>query len=371
MKDIYINLAHHLSKLPMSIAYSEELVEMLRLHLTTLEAQVAIGLPNDVVPLNFVSLDGISDLDGLSKDKVIEVLDSLSEKGVVYTGKTSKGAKGYALCQRGFGFFNQSVYWKGEDTSHVRKMTELLDKYIKDPNLEKLSFLRNDTKPFRYVPVSGSIDTKTQGVYSQHMMEEVIQNARSFAVGHCPCRMKATMLGEGCDHPTEVCIKFNDMADFLTDKGFARKIDRDEALEIVKKSAEAGLIHFVDNAGGDVQHNCNCCGCSCWNLSPIKKRKVPRDVIMATYFIRETDPEACIGCGECVDICPVDAIKIEDDLAVVDEKWCVGCGVCATVCPAEALTLKIRSDKTGDLPAENFRELHEMILKEKNLDSAS
>ena len=53
VNDIYENLAYHFSKLPMSIAYSDELVEMLKLHLTTLEAQVAMALPNDVVPLNF------------------------------------------------------------------------------------------------------------------------------------------------------------------------------------------------------------------------------------------------------------------------------------------------------------------------------
>ena len=60
-KDNYENLAYHLSKLPMSIAYSKELVEMLKLHLTALEAKVAMALPNDVVPLSFVSLDEIDD----------------------------------------------------------------------------------------------------------------------------------------------------------------------------------------------------------------------------------------------------------------------------------------------------------------------
>ena len=85
---------------------------------------------------------------------------------------------------------------------------------------------------------------------------------------------------------------------------------------------------------------------------------------MATYFLRETDAEACIGCGQCVEICPVAALKLEDDIAVVDKEWCIGCGVCATVCPSDALKIVKRSDKSCDLPAARVCDLHDIILKE-------
>jgi NAD-dependent dihydropyrimidine dehydrogenase PreA subunit len=99
----------------------------------------------------------------------------------------------------------------------------------------------------------------------------------------------------------------------------------------------------------------------------IRRRKIPRDVLMATYFLRETDKEQCIGCGECVEICPVDALKMEDEIPVVDEDWCIGCGVCATVCNTDAIEMKLRPDRTGELPAARFQELHEKILEEKGL----
>jgi len=38
---------------------------------------------------------------------------------------------------------------------------------------------------------------------------------------------------------------------------------------------------------------------------------------MAAYFLRETDKERCIGCGQCVEICPVEVIKIEGDFPVI------------------------------------------------------
>lgn len=51
------------------------------------------------------------------------------------------------------------------------------------------------------------------------------------------------------------------------------------------------------------------------------------------------DKEKCTGCGACVDICPVDALKLEGDKTVVDPETCIDCGSCVDECPVEAITL--------------------------------
>jgi ferredoxin len=85
---------------------------------------------------------------------------------------------------------------------------------------------------------------------------------------------------------------------------------------------------------------------------------------MAVYFIRETRPDKCVGCGECVEICPVEAITLEGDLAVVDENWCIGCGVCATRCAFDAFHIKYRDDQKP-LPSD-FESLHNRIQHENS-----
>lgn len=50
------------------------------------------------------------------------------------------------------------------------------------------------------------------------------------------------------------------------------------------------------------------------------------------------DKETCIGCGACIDECPVGALAMEDDKAVVDEEKCVDCGACIDVCPVSAIS---------------------------------
>ena len=48
--------------------------------------------------------------------------------------------------------------------------------------------------------------------------------------------------------------------------------------------------------------------------------------------------EKCTGCAVCVDVCPVNAIKIENGKAVVSEE-CIDCGACISQCSVEAITL--------------------------------
>lgn len=54
------------------------------------------------------------------------------------------------------------------------------------------------------------------------------------------------------------------------------------------------------------------------------------------------DEEKCIGCGECVDVCPVDVLELQDDKAVVvNEDECLECESCVETCEQGAITLEI------------------------------
>ena len=50
------------------------------------------------------------------------------------------------------------------------------------------------------------------------------------------------------------------------------------------------------------------------------------------------DKEKCVGCGACVETCPVEAIKKDGDKCKIDAEACVDCGACAGVCPTEAIS---------------------------------
>lgn len=52
------------------------------------------------------------------------------------------------------------------------------------------------------------------------------------------------------------------------------------------------------------------------------------------------DEDACVGCGVCTQMCPFQALKLEQKKAMVIEALCKGCGTCVTACPTGALDQK-------------------------------
>ena len=48
-------------------------------------------------------------------------------------------------------------------------------------------------------------------------------------------------------------------------------------------------------------------------------------------------PAKCIQCGDCVPVCPVNAIQLIDGKPVIDRSLCNACGKCAEVCNAKAI----------------------------------
>ena len=47
--------------------------------------------------------------------------------------------------------------------------------------------------------------------------------------------------------------------------------------------------------------------------------------------------DECVACGACAETCPVEAIKVEDNLAVIDYDKCIGCGACKEKCPRKII----------------------------------
>ncbi len=358
--DVHEHLAKHLSTLGMGLPHTNELVDILKAVFSKKEAQVALLLPTTNTPLKPTPIADLAESSDLDLQALTRILEDLAAKKLIYAGKNENGEVGYALHQAGFGF-PQAFFWEGKDTPQARKMTRLILKYF-NRQVTREAFGAKKIKPYRYIPIQQSLDPEIQAVLPHDRMDTVLNNAERFALAHCPCRVEAGLMGRACNHPLEVCLKFDQMADYLIEQGLGREISREKARQVVNHAAQIGLVHFVDNAAGKVQHNCNCCGCACWNVGSIRRRKIPRDELMAVYFTRQTDPDACIGCGQCVEICPVDAVTVESELAVVDGQWCIGCGVCVNRCDFDAVQIVRRKDSAEIVP--DFETLHQKIRQD-------
>ena len=340
----------------------EGAVKIIREIFSSEEVQALTAIPVHEVPLEPVGLDEIAANSDLPRDTLEEILDGLVSRSLIFTAKTQAGNKSYILPKQGHGY-DQLFFWKGDKNERALKISQLQadQQMFQGP---KMKFYSPPTKLFRYIPVTESIDGHWQNVYPTETIIKVLQKATRFAVAHCICREKHELKnGKSCGHSHEVCVKINDLAECVINAGLAREITREEAEEIMWKAEAEGLVHMADNAGEQIKHICNCCGCACWNVGRFRRRELPRDMLIATYFIRETNTEECIGCENCVEICPVDAVRMEDGVAKVDLEWCIGCGVCVPKCDIQAIKLVEKEPKPSG--AESFAELHHKIAAQR------
>jgi NAD-dependent dihydropyrimidine dehydrogenase PreA subunit len=151
---------------------------------------------------------------------------------------------------------------------------------------------------------------------------------------------------------------FGKFAQTYIDFGWAREISREEAIEVLKKNEEEGLV-FQPGNSQKADFICSCCNDCCLGLSIIKRMPNPADLVQTNFFA-EIDIDLCAGCGTCVERCPMDAITLEDDVSSISRPRCIGCGNCIYVCPEGAIKL-VKKDKET-IPVKTPSELYDNIL---------
>ena len=51
----------------------------------------------------------------------------------------------------------------------------------------------------------------------------------------------------------------------------------------------------------------------------------------------KVNSDICIGCGACINTCPMNAISLSNNVAKIDETICRNCRKCVKVCPVKAI----------------------------------
>lgn len=65
--------------------------------------------------------------------------------------------------------------------------------------------------------------------------------------------------------------------------------------------------------------------------------RIPMARVLGHVFV--VDEDRCFGCAACIALCPVDALRLENNLAIVDEPACTHCEHCIPSCPVFALEI--------------------------------
>jgi NAD-dependent dihydropyrimidine dehydrogenase PreA subunit len=354
---VYRDLQAHLDKLPVGFPAAKSGVEIRILkHLfTPEEAEIALQL--SMIPQTVESIYKRIKKSGMSIEQLQKKLDHMVYKGSIRGGKEGD-KKVYGNLQLAVGMYEHQV------DRLTRDFAEDVVQYFDAEFGDEMG--KTKIPQLRTIPVEKSIPIPEKYQVSNYdNVRYLIESARGqIAVANCVCRQVKDLVGESCRTTDlrETClITSQRSADYYVDAGIGRYITKEEALQILERAQEAGLVLQPNNA----EHAaaiCCCCGDCCGLLTGMKRFPRPADYY-ASNFYSEVDADLCTGCQACVDICQLDAAVMNDGVAFINPDRCIGCGNCVVVCELNAIQLKKKDAE--HVPPKKISDLYTKILLKK------
>lgn len=251
----------------------------------------------------------------IPEEKAAGMLKHMAQKGVVFE-REAGGKFFYNITPFIPGFYEYVM--TDPETKKDPEMAELFrDIEVTGKMMSLIS--GQDGGLLKVTPVMKEINAQ-QKAYSFEDVMTFINNADSFSVADCACRLSARLVGQGCEHPVEgTCLQLGDTADYYVRTGRGRRVTREEAIKMLEKCEKAGLVHTAFSVEGKdyTSFICNCCGCSCSGLRYLNV--FDGNPFSRSNFRADINEEKCVACGECVKICPVNAVTLGTNYAK-DEK---------------------------------------------------
>jgi len=308
------------------------------------------------------TMEQLKENSGLSEEEILEKADTLAKTGVIFNQPNRHGVMVYRILpfHRQFEYIFMQNLEKTEENYELarlfHKLTEEQSNVIQS-NYDGMSSALKRMPPLdRTVPILENRETgkelnillneevkvPTEQILPTQKIRELIDKFDDIAIGNCYCRQHQEFLGNPCKQIelTPSCMTLGKSARHTSNHGFSKLVSKEEALAILKKCEDAGLVHKAYHLHGDSSKEevaiCNCCSCCCLTARDC----LIYPVVNETNYLASIDEELCIGCGTCVEKCYNKAIELNDDnKAERIEEYCVGCGVCAYLCPENAISL--------------------------------
>ena len=353
--DIYRQLQRHLDKMPVTFPETESGVEISLLKRLFDETEANIALKLSALPESIDRIYGRFKEGEITKELLKVKLDGLFDKGAIMAVPNEKKGRMYSKLMLAIGIFEHQV------DRITKELAEDFFKYEDEGFGEAL--LTSKTKQMRTIPVNVKIDPEFfVGTYDN--ARAVIEKSPGpFAVMNCVCRQAREKMGGNCKQTDimETCFTLGNSAKFMMAKGVARELDREEINGLVTRAEKEGMVLQPANTQSP-EFICCCCGCCCGVLTAAKKFPRPADFLQSNFYA-EIDPEECVACGECIEICQMDALISVNNHTEVLRSHCIGCGVCLNVCATEAISLMKKDKET--VPPKTSKEMYKKMIMER------
>jgi NADPH-dependent glutamate synthase beta subunit-like oxidoreductase/NAD-dependent dihydropyrimidine dehydrogenase PreA subunit len=261
------------------------------------------------------SANDVANLSGEPYDQVKAALDYIAWAGVAFVNTVE-----------GIDMYWQDIFVPGH-LELINNNKELVEKY---PQVAQAFYYFGSKKgpmaagimpigagPMRVLPIERAIDGNSKRATYEELSVH-LNEAKIFSVSDCSCRTSREAMGEGCGHlKEEMCIQMDHAAEYYIKTGRGKEITKEQAFEICKRAEDNGLMHSIPNLDtpGHTHAICNCCGCGCYAMR-LANEYLNNDIVRSNYK-SVVDESICVACGECVDVCPTNALRLGQKLCSV------------------------------------------------------
>jgi electron transport complex protein RnfB len=340
--NIYRRLAQRLDTIPNGFPATESGVELRLLEKIFTPEEAALA---SVIRLAYEPVDTIAAHAGVDAKVASHTLKQMVRKGQIRVRIGDKQLL-FRLMPFVVGIYEEQL------PRMDAEMAELFEQYFYES--QGGGFVRTTPAVQRVIPVNEAIPIDVE-VFPHERAMELIESAKSWGVRDCICRVQQKLIGKGCDRPVEACLVFAPVEGAFQGQGLDRPLTKEQALEILHQTEEAGLIHSTGNYRDGHSYICNCCTCCCGILRSVVEFDIPTTMVSSDFYA-VVDAEECIGCGECGQRCQFKALAVPEQVCQVNLARCVGCGQCTTVCPTGAIRLQRRPKDEVPLPPADRQE---------------
>jgi Na+-translocating ferredoxin:NAD+ oxidoreductase subunit B len=340
--DIYRQLQKQLDQYSMGFPATESGIELKILNYLFSEADARMF--SALTPM-LESSESVACRLNRPKEEVAAQLDAMAEKGLLFRLKKGSESR-YGAIPFVHGLFEFQVQNLKPDFAQMAK--QYFDEAFDQAMQASADYF------LRVIPVQESIDI-SHHVASYEDAAEILRSKPFIVVTDCICRKTAGLIDHDCGKPLEACFMFGSMGQYYLDRNMGRKISLDEAVDILKKCRDAGLVTQPATAQNPAGM-CNCCGDCCGVLRALNKHPKPAEIVFSNYFA-VVEMDDCTGCETCLDRCQMNAIRMNNDgIASVNKDRCIGCGLCVTTCPTSAIKLVSKTGSDLRMPPATMAE---------------
>lgn len=303
-----------------------------------------------------MNMEQIREKSKLDDQQIEQFLEELKIRGVITESKSKhSGMIIHTLMPVFPGLVEFSLMngQKGEPEKRLAILTDKLMQELRDATQNNYDNFMPQLKQYppiaRIVPVEQEINLNPELILQTEEMSALIEMQEYIALTHCYCRQERDLLNHPCKitNRREICLVFGKVAEHAVKYKYARQISKEEAKKLLIQAEDEGLVHKVFHnkldVSKDIEGICSCCSCCCGIFRFYLDGALPLHTLSS--YLAFPDKEACIGCGVCIERCPVSALSLENDKIAVDDTRCIGCGVCTRICPQEPKGIHLK--KTG------------------------